>query len=66
MQHLLRTYHAIMAGLSLQDDRDRGDVPGWVMVTLMSALLVVALLTVFRNELVELVRNAFSSVNNVR
>jgi hypothetical protein len=28
----------------LQDHPERGDVPGWVMITLMSAVLVAALL----------------------
>ncbi|MET3903735.1 hypothetical protein [Paenarthrobacter sp. 4246] len=31
-------------GLSGAEDRDRGDVPGWVMITLMSAVLVAGLL----------------------
>jgi hypothetical protein len=28
------------------DPRERGDVPGWVMITLMSAVLVAALLAI--------------------
>lgn len=31
-------------------DRDRGDVPGWVMITVMSAILVVAILAVFQDQ----------------
>lgn len=30
---------------------DRGDVPGWVMVTVMSAVLVVAILGVFEPQI---------------
>lgn len=33
-----------LRGLSRAEDRDRGDVPGWVMITLMSAVLVAGLL----------------------
>ena len=32
------------AGSQHQDHPERGDVPGWVMITLMSAVLVAALL----------------------
>lgn len=43
-------------------DRDRGDVPGWVMVTIMSAGLVAALFAVFRDAITEAVQNALSQV----
>lgn len=42
--------------------RDRGDVPGWVMVTLMSAILVVAILVPFRSQVVDAVGNAIDQV----
>jgi len=45
-------------------DRDRGDVPGWVMVTVMSAILVVAILAVFEPQIKTAVSNAISSVTN--
>ena len=32
-------------------ERERGDVPGWVMITLMSAVFVAAILTVARPAL---------------
>ena len=31
---------------SKQDDAERGDVPGWVMITMMSAVLVAAILAI--------------------
>lgn len=37
---------------------DRGDVPGWVMVTVMSAVLVVAILGIFEPQ----VKSALSGV----
>jgi hypothetical protein len=45
-----------------REDRERGDVPGWVMVTVMSAILVVALLAVFEPQIKEAVGNALDSV----
>ena len=35
----------LRAALLPEADRERGDVPGWVMITLMSAVLVAAILT---------------------
>lgn len=62
MEPMLRAYTSVMAWLAADEDRDRGDVPGWVMVTLMSALLVVGLLVVFRTQVTKLVQDAFSSI----
>jgi len=44
------------------DDRDRGDVPGWVMITLMTAIVVVGLLAVFRGQVTDAVKTAFDSI----
>ncbi|HEY8301103.1 MAG TPA: hypothetical protein VIG48_04335 [Jatrophihabitans sp.] len=44
-------------------DRDRGDVPGWVMVTVMSAILVVAILAVFEPEIKSAITGAINSVS---
>jgi hypothetical protein len=46
------------------DPDDRGDVPGWVMVTVMSAILVVAILGVFEPEIKDAITNAIDSVSN--
>ena len=43
------------------DHRDRGDVPGWVMITVMTAIVVIALLAVFRDAVLTAVKNAFST-----
>ena len=45
-------------------DGDRGDVPGWVMVTVMSAILVVAILGVFEPEIRSAITNAIDSGSN--
>jgi hypothetical protein len=42
---------------------DRGDVPGWVMVTVMTAILVVAILGVFEPQIKDAVSGAIDSVS---
>ena len=44
------------------DDPERGDVPGWVMITVMTAALVLAILVPFREAIVAAVTNALASV----
>ena len=46
------------------EDAERGDVPGWVMVTVMSAILVVAILAVFEPQIKDAVTGAINSVSN--
>lgn len=46
------------------DDPERGDVPGWVMVTVMSAILVVAILGVFEPQLKSAVGDALDKVTS--
>lgn len=41
---------------------ERGDVPGWVLVTVMTAGLVAALTTVAQDELAALLRRALNQV----
>ena len=53
------------SGAPLIDLRDeRGDVPGWVLVTLMTAGLVVALWTVAGSTLTEVFLNAIAKVTS--
>ena len=76
-QRLLRTAQLWLVGLTLlltdrwtamraraDRDRDRGDVPGWVMITVMTAIVVIALLAVFRTQVTDAVKKAFGSVND--
>ena len=44
------------------EDLERGDVPGWVMITVMTAALVLAILIPFREAIVEAVQQALTSV----
>ena len=47
------------------DDAERGDVPGWVLVTLMTAGLVVLLWGVAGPALTNLFQQAISSVSGI-
>ena len=46
------------------DDPERGDVPGWVMITVMTAALVLAILVPFRTAIVDAVSAALESVTS--
>lgn len=53
-------------GAALRTDKEsaeRGDVPGWVMITLMSAVLVAGLLAIAGPALEGLFRSALDQVN---
>ncbi len=52
----------LTAGGRGRDQRDRGDVPGWVMITVMTAALVVAILVPFRAAIVNAVTTALNQV----
>ena len=64
----MRLYLALLAALATLAARvrggepERGDVPGWVMITVMTAALVLAILIPFREAIVTAVQNALSSV----
>ncbi|MDT0189101.1 hypothetical protein ACIP5Z_00575 [Rothia terrae] len=51
------------AFLATDDDSERGDVPGWVMITMMTAILVAALLVVAQDALVAMFQNAMAKVS---
>jgi hypothetical protein len=47
-----------LAARFAREDRERGDVPGWVMVTVMTAILVVAILGIFEPQ----IKNALAGI----
>ncbi|UUL77771.1 hypothetical protein NG819_10955 [Pseudarthrobacter sp. Fe7] len=49
---------------SARDSPERGDVPGWVMITLMSAVLVAALLALAGPALEAMFNQAMDKVGN--
>lgn len=54
-------YLALARRVSKTGD-DRGDVPGWVMITVMSAGLVVVIFGVFKSKITDAISNALDSV----
>ena len=58
----LTTALAALATRVKGDDPERGDVPGWVMITVMTAALVLAILIPFRTAIVNAVTTALTSV----
>jgi hypothetical protein len=62
---LMTVFLAAMVALAARlrgEDPERGDVPGWVMITVMTAALVLAILVPFRAAIVDAVQNALDSV----
>jgi hypothetical protein len=53
------TYGRVRGG-----DPERGDVPGWVMVTVMTAGLVVVIFAIFRTKITEAIQNAIQDVTD--
>jgi hypothetical protein len=60
LMHLLMALAALPASPRRRDER--GDVPGWVLVTVMTAGLVAALWAVAGPELERMLRQALQSV----
>ncbi len=60
----LLTALAALATRVRGEDPERGDVPGWVMITVMTAALVLAILIPFRTAIVDAVNNALTSVTS--
>jgi len=52
-----------LLALAARPRDDRGDVPGWVMVTLMTAIVVAALTPFVSDELRALLARAFAMVS---
>jgi hypothetical protein len=46
-----------------EEDNDRGDVPGWVMVTVMTAILVVAILAIFEPQIKSALSGIIDSIS---
>lgn len=59
------TVERLRAALSDMHDDERGDVPGWVLVTLMTAALVFAIWTLAGPALSQLFEQAISRVSGM-
>jgi hypothetical protein len=53
----------LAADLTVRASQDRGDVPGWVLVTVMTAGLVVAIWSVADGQLKSVLSSALRSVS---
>jgi hypothetical protein len=60
---LLASVLALLARLREHAREERGDVPGWVMVTVMTAILVVAILGVFEPQIKDSLSGIIDSVS---
>lgn len=58
----LARWYALLLARPTRDDR--GDVPGWVLVTVMTAGLVAVIWGVADDQLIDLLRSALNSVRN--
>ena len=56
------TQYLALARRTRGHDAERGDVPGWVMVTVMTAGLVVVIFGVFKGRITDAINNALDSV----
>ena len=54
--------HGALGRLERRADRERGDVPGWVLITLMTAGLVTILWSLAAQQLTDLFTRAMTSV----
>ena len=61
---MIARLHSATDRSSADDEGDRGDVPGWVMITVMTAIVVLALLGIFRDQVEAAVTSAFERVRN--
>jgi hypothetical protein len=62
----MKVLTAVAAWLLAERERlrdDRGDVPGWVMVTVMTAILVVAILAIFEPQIKDALSGIIDSVS---
>ncbi|MDT4912373.1 MAG: hypothetical protein QOC66_1501, partial [Pseudonocardiales bacterium] len=61
----MKLFASVLALFAVMRERvreDRGDVPGWVMVTVMTAILVVAILGVFEPQIKDSLSGIIDSV----
>ena len=61
-QKLSRSYDQFFERLK----NDRGDVPGWVLVVLMTTGLVTAIWTIASPRLSAILKNSLDSMNGIR
>ena len=67
---LLQRSHALAIPIMIRIKRvvasERGDVPGWVLVVLMTTGLVTAIWTIAAPRLTAILRNSLDAMNGIR
>ncbi|MGI8646547.1 MAG: hypothetical protein ACR2JD_09550 [Nocardioides sp.] len=64
MEHIADTLIRLYALVTVADRRDeRGDVPGWVMITVMTVAIVGGIWAVADEQLTSMLKAALSSVS---
>jgi hypothetical protein len=61
---MTRLYLTLVPPPDRRSRDERGDVPGWVLITVMTAGLVMAIWGVAKGELTSMLRDALNSVHN--
>ena len=61
---MLTAWAVVSYGRLRGRDPERGDVPGWVMVTVMTAGLVVIIFAAFKDPIVSAITDALDSVTD--
>lgn len=59
------TFRNVVRSRLTDEEQDRGDVPSWVMLTLMSAVLVAGLLLIARPALEGMFQDAINRVSGL-
>lgn len=63
MEHIATHLIGLYALLTARERRDeRGDVPGWVMITVMTVAIVGAIWAVADDQLTQMLKDALNSV----
>ena len=62
MEKIAARMTRLYVGLVARPRDERGDVPGWVLVTVMSAGIVMAIWGVAQGALTQMLRDALNSV----
>lgn len=62
MKLLVLLHARLLAGSAADPDSERGDIPGWVLITIMTAGLVTLIWGVANTELKNILQSALNSV----
>lgn len=67
MRNIRRNYDYLQSErIKLRDSAEAGDVPGWVLVVLMTTGLVTAIWTIAAPRLSTILRNSLDAMNGIR